>query len=297
MGSFRTVVLGNFDGLHRGHQQLIALGRQIADCNQEELAVFTFYPQIQQTFDPNFCYLLTQEEKLERFRRLQVDVVETMPFDKTIAVYTPEEFVQNILVEKLRARHVVVGFNYTFGHRGAGTPQLLQTLGVRYGIQVTVMEPYHVNDQIVSSSAVRTCLREGNVEQANALLGYPYSLQGPVVKGNQIGRTIGFPTANIVPPPHILLPANGVYAAITWVDGQAYPGILNIGMRPTVGQNLNLTVEVNLFQFDGDLYGRCICTEVHHFLRKETKFQSLDALKAQLQLDRIRANQLLAVDR
>lgn len=283
---FRTVVLGNFDGIHRGHQQLIHLGRQIADQNDEELAVFTFYPQIHQVLDPAFCYLLSEQQKLERFGNLRVDVVETVPFDETIATLSPEEFVKTILAEKLRARHIVVGFNYSFGHKGAGNPQLLQELAEKYQIAVTVMEPYQLDGELVCSTAIRQALRDGNVEQANHLLGYTYSIEGPVVHGNQIGRTIGFPTANIQPQEGILLPGNGVYAALTTVDGKVYPGILNIGLRPTIERSTGVNIEVNLFGFDDDTYGKTIRTELHYFLRSEKKFENLDALKAQLQQDK-----------
>ncbi len=283
---YRTVVLGNFDGIHKGHQQLIRLGRKIADEYREELAVFTFYPQIQQVLDPNFCYLLSEQQKLECFRQLQVDVVETVPFDEHIAILSPEDFVKTILVERLRARHIVVGFNYSFGYKGAGDSQLLQELAAQYGIAVTVMQPYQLDGELVCSTAIRKALREGNVEKANDLLGYTYSISGPVVHGNEIGRTIGFPTANIKPEKGLLLPSNGVYAALTWVDGKAYPGILNIGLRPTIEHSVGINIEVNLFDFHADIYGQTIVTELHHFLRSEKKFNGLDELKAQLQQDK-----------
>ncbi|MBR4943840.1 MAG: bifunctional riboflavin kinase/FAD synthetase [Peptococcaceae bacterium] len=287
-------MLGNFDGIHRGHQQLIRLGRQIADENGEELAVFTFYPQIQQVLDPTFCYLLSEQQKLERFGNLQVDVVETVPFDKTIAAMSPDDFVKIILVEKLRVRHIVVGFNYSFGYRGAGNPQLLKELADDYGITVTVMEPYQMDGELVCSTAIRAALREGKVEKANQLLGYTYSIAGPVVHGNQIGRTIGFPTANIRPEEGLLLPGNGVYAALTWVNGKAYPGILNIGLRPTIEHSVGINIEVNLFDFDADIYGQTICTELHYFLRSEKKFNGLEELKAQLQQDKEQTRKLFA---
>lgn len=288
---YRTVVLGNFDGLHIGHQQLIRLGRTIADEQQEELAVFTFYPQMQEVFDPDFCYLLPEAEKLEHLRQLQVDVIEVVPFEKQVAQLSPEDFVRTILVEKLRARHVVVGFNYSFGYRGAGDPALLQQLGERYGIAVTVMEHCDVNGEIVSSTAIRNYLKDGEVEKANQMLGYAYAITGPVCHGNEIGRTIGFPTANISVEPHILLPANGVYAALTTVDGKVYPSILNIGLRPTIEKSVGLTVEVNLLDFHADIYGKEIRTELHAFLRKEQKFSGLNGLKAQLQQDEAHARE------
>ncbi len=289
---YRTVVLGNFDGLHKGHQQLIRLGREIADQNGEELAVFTFYPQIQELFDPAFCYLLPEEKKAERLRKLGVDVLQTVPFDAQIARLTPEAFVKTILVETMHAQHVVVGFNYTFGYQGAGNPEKLQELCSQYGISVTVMEPCCVDDEIVSSSTIRSYLKEGRIEKVNEMLGYVYTVSGVVCQGNQIGRTIGFPTANIMAPPKLLLPANGVYAALTKVDGVTYPGILNIGLRPTIKNSVGINIEVNLFDFDADIYGKEIEIGIRYFLRSEVKFSGLEALKAQLEKDKVQTRQL-----
>lgn len=289
---YRTVVLGNFDGLHKGHQQLIRLGREIADQNGEELAVFTFYPQIQELFDPAFCYLLPEEKKAERLRKLGVDVLQTVPFDAQIARLTPEAFVKTILVETMHAQHVVVGFNYTFGYQGVGNPEKLQELCSQYGISVTVMEPCCVDDEIVSSSTIRSYLKEGRIEKVNEMLGYVYTVSGVVCQGNQIGRTIGFPTANIMAPPKLLLPANGVYAALTKVDGVTYPGILNIGLRPTIKNSVGINIEVNLFDFDADIYGKEIEIGIRYFLRSEVKFSGLEALKAQLEKDKAQTRQL-----
>ncbi len=289
---FRTVVLGNFDGLHKGHQQLIQLGKTIADQYQEELAVFTFHPQIQQVRDPEFRYLLTATQKQEKFRQLQVTHIETMPFDENVASLSPEAFVEQILVHKLQARHVVVGFNYTFGHRGAGTSETLVRLCAQYNIEVHIMPPCYVEDEVVSSSAIRAYLQQGNIERANALLGYVLTIRGKVVYGNQIGRTIGFPTANIPVPEQQMIPANGVYAAMVTVDGQNYPGILNIGCRPTVDNGSHITIEVHLMDFDDNLYGKEITIAVCYFLRYETKFDGLDQLKGQLEKDKQNALQL-----
>lgn len=291
---FRTVILGNFDGVHKGHQQLIHLGRNIADQHDEELAVFTFHPQMQENFDPTFCYLLSNQQKLQRFQQLEIDIVETVPFEANIAKLSPEAFVQEILVKRLRARHVVVGFNFSFGYKGAGNPVLLQQLGANYGMTVTVMEPCYVAGEIVSSTAIRNYLKAGVVEKANQMLGYAYSLQGIVLKGNQIGRTIGFPTANICPEKKKLLPANGVYAARTYVDDQVYPGILNIGLRPTIENSIGINIEVNLFDFDADIYEQEIRTELYYFLRKEAKFSGLEQLKKQLQHDKEQTRELFA---
>ena len=289
---FCTVVLGNFDGVHIGHQKLIQLGRSIAEAHDETLAVFTFHPQIQEMRNPEFRYLLTAEQKLAHIQKLGVTQIETMPFDDAIAMLSPEAFVEQILVNRLRARHVVIGFNYTFGHKGVGTPLLLQELCQKHQIEVTIMQPCDVNGEVVSSSAIRTYLQEGNVEKANALLGYVFQLQGEVVYGNQIGRTIGFPTANIPVPAQQMIPANGVYAAMVTVEGMQYPGILNIGCRPTVANGSHISIEVHLMHFDGNLYGKEIQIAICHFLRLESRFAGLDALKEQLEKDKENALQL-----
>lgn len=289
---FRTVVLGNFDGVHIGHQQLIQLGRTIADTHDEELAVFTFFPQIQAMHNPEFRYLLTAEEKQRKFKQLHVEHIETVSFDADVAQLSPEAFVEQILVQQMCARHVVVGFNYTFGHKGAGNSDLLISLCAQYGIEVSVMQPYYVENEIVSSSAIRQYLQQGNVEKANEMLGYVFTLQGTVVYGNQIGRTIGFPTANIPVPAQQMIPANGVYAAIAEVEGTRYPGILNIGCRPTVANGPNISIEVHLMDFDQDIYGKSISIAVCHYLRQETRFSGLDELKSQLEKDKENALQL-----
>ena len=290
----RTVVMGNFDGLHKGHRKLIRLGRIIADKNGEELAVFTFYPQIRELTTPGFRYLLTDEQKHEGLRRLDVDVVESVPFCEEIASLPPETFVKDILKGRLNANHVVVGFNNSFGYKGKGTPDLLEELGEKYGFKVTVMEPCLRDTTVISSTAIRKYLCEGDVEKAHEFLGYPYGIEGKVQYGNQIGRTIGFPTANIELNPKILLPKNGVYAVKTYVDGKEYIGILNIGRRPTVKKGTALTAEVNIFDFDQDIYGKEIRSEFYYFLRDEVKFDSLEELKAQLEYDENRTRQLFA---
>ena len=291
---FRTVVLGNFDGLHIGHQQLIQLGKSIADANHEELAVFTFHPQIQELRNPEFRYLLTSEQKIQKFREMQVQHIETIPFDMQIARLSPEAFVRQILVERMHANHIVVGFNYTFGYQGAGNSDLLTELCAQHDIAVTVMQPCYIGEELVSSSNIRHYLQEGNVEKANELLGYVFTLCGEVVYGNQIGRTIGFPTANIPVPAQQMLPANGVYAAMAEVDGVRYPGILNIGCRPTVNNGSHLSIEVHLMDFNQNIYGKQIRIAICHFLRQESRFSGLDALKEQLEKDKQNALQLFA---
>lgn len=288
----RTVVLGNFDGLHKGHQKLMQLGKKIADIYGEELAVFTFHPQIQELRNPEFRYLLTDVQKKQKFQELQVEHITTIPFDDNIAALSPEAFVQRILVERMHANHIVIGFNYTFGYKGTGTPEQLEQLCAQYQITVVVMPPYYEQGEVVSSSLIRQYLEQGKIEQANALLGYTFTLQGEVVHGNQIGRTIGFPTANIPIPAHQMIPANGVYATIVTLDAQSYIGILNIGHRPTVARGTQISIEVHLIGFCDDIYGKEISVAIWYFLRQESKFSTLEQLKLQLEIDKQNALQL-----
>jgi len=288
----QTVVLGNFDGVHLGHQQLLAMGRQIANGMGEELTVFTFYPQIQTVLQPDFAYLLTEKEKEQRFKAIGVDHIVTIPFDENISHMSPEQFVTEILVEKLHASHVVVGFNYTFGYRGSGNTDLLIELCEQHQIVVAVMDAYQLHEEIISSTAVRQALKQGNINYANEMLGYYYHLCGQVVHGNEIGRTIGFPTANLALQDNLFIPGNGVYAVKVDIQGEAYRGILNIGVRPTVDKNLAQTIEVHILDFDKDIYGESICVEFIQFLRSETKFADLEELKVQLMQDKEKTKQL-----
>lgn len=289
-----TVVAGNFDGVHKGHQRLIELGKTVAKEAGETLAVFTFYPQPQELFHADFCYLLSEKEKEKKFRELGVEEIYSVPFHEEIANLSPEEFITEILIEQMQASHVVVGFNYSFGKNGSGTPEDMKRIGEVHGLSVTVMEPYCQEEEIISSSVIRRYLVDCEIEKVNRFLGYDYSIEGVVEKGRQLGRTIGYPTANIALPHKQLLPGVGVYAAMTYVDGVAYQSFLNVGFRPTVEGSVGETVEVHIFDFDGDLYGKVIRTELRYFLRGERKFAGLEALKNQLKSDEERSRALLS---
>lgn len=289
-----TVVAGNFDGVHKGHQRLIELGKTVAKEAGETLAVFTFYPQPQELFHADFCYLLSEKEKEKKFRELGVEEIYSVPFHEEIANLSPEEFITEILIEQMQASHVVVGFNYSFGKNGSGTPEDMKRIGEAHGLSVTVMEPYCQEEEIISSSVIRRYLVDCEIEKVNRFLGYDYSIEGVVEKGRQLGRTIGYPTANIALPHKQLLPGVGVYAAMTYVDGVAYQSFLNVGFRPTVAGSVGETVEVHIFDFDGDLYGKVIRTELRYFLRGERKFAGLEALKNQLKSDEERSRALLS---
>ncbi len=264
--NFRTVVLGNFDGVHKGHQKLINLGKKIADQYGEELAVFTFYPQMQQIKDSSFCYLLDKTQKRRILEQLHVDVIEMIPFNFTIEKLSPEEFVRIVLVEKLQARHVVVGFNYSFGYKGLGTPQLLKQLAKSHGITVKVMESYYVDGEIASSTAIRQYLRAGKVEKANILLGYFYRIEGIIVEYKKYNYMKGLSQLNINPPQNKMLPAKGLYVVKCYVNETVYWGMLNIYEDHDMRNNFGVRLKAILFNLDEDIYDPNICVELHHRL-------------------------------
>lgn len=289
----RLVVLGNFDGVHLGHRELLKTARRLADEKRLPLTVFTFFPQAQEMFDQDFAYLASQDEKYKIFAEIGVDEVLSIPFDEKIAKVSPEDFALHILAEKLDAQEIVVGFNYTFGYKGAGCAEQLQKwLGVRK-IAVHIVPQYEVDGEIVSSSLIRQLLRQGETEKAALLLGRAYALSGEVIKGRQVGRTIGIPTANIAADAKILLPKGGVYAAKAYLGARTFLGVLNIGRRPTVHNGNDTTIEVHLLDFNEDIYGENLKVEFYRYLRGETKFNSLKELKAEIEHNITEVRELL----
>jgi len=291
------VVLGNFDGVHRGHRQVIerVLGRYssgVAARSQRTspgsvyTTVVTFDPHPQEFFSGQQRTLLTpRAEKIQRLEEIGVDQLVLLPFDRDLAQLEPQTFVAEILVRQLQAKRIGVGEDFRFGCQRAGTALDLQEIAAGYGIDTTIVPLYLLDGERASSSQIRHALTHGDLETAHHLLGRSYSLTGIVVKGQELGRTIGFPTANLELPPEKFLPRWGVYSV--WVEGssfQSQPGVMNIGCRPTVSGD-RPTVEVYLLDWSGDLYGQTLTVHLDRFLRPEAKFDSLDALKAQIQQD------------
>ena len=265
--------------------------------NRVYTTVLTFNPHPQAFFSGESRSLLSPiAEKVDALRALGVDQLILLPFDRQIAQLSPEDFVQRILIEGLQAQAVSVGGNFRFGHKRSGTAIDLQQLCQARQVEGHIVELHHLGEDRVSSSTIRTALEVGDLDRANRLLGRPYRVAGTVEHGQHLGRTIGFPTANIHLPPDKFLPRWGVYAGRVWLGDGETPtaGVLNIGCRPTVN-GTRPTVEVHLMDWSGDLYGRCLSIELLHFLRSEEKFDSLDALKAQIQRDRDRALALLTM--
>ncbi len=288
-----AVALGNFDGVHRGHQQVI----QPAKENQGEIVstVVTFNPHPQEFFTGKRRSLLTpQSEKVEQLQRLGVEQLVLLPFDRELACLSPQEFVEKILVQQLRSQSISVGQDFCFGKNRRGTVTDLKAIASNYGIPTTIVPLHTCQGERISSSAIREALAQGNLDRAKLLLGRAYSLSGTVVTGKQLGRTIGFPTANIDLPIEKFLPCNGVYAVKVYIADAQLPisGVMNIGNRPTVN-GTNQSVEVYLIDWSGDLYGKVIAVELEQFLRPEQKFESLDALKNQIKIDCDRAKATL----
>jgi riboflavin kinase/FMN adenylyltransferase len=239
--------------------------------------------------------LTSLEEKIKLIEAHGIDKLLILKFDQELANITYDRFVKEYLVEQIGAKHVVVGFNHHFGKDRKGTFENLQKVARQFDIQAERLGPVIIDDVRISSSGIRHMIEEGRIGPASKALGYPYFIHGEVVKGNQLGRTIGFPTANVKPEePFKLLPRNGVYAVRVQVDDRKLKGMLNIGIRPTLESTLaERTIEVNLFDFNEDLYGKRVTVYFYEWLRNELKFNSLQDLKTQLENDRIEVKKLL----
>jgi len=288
-----AVALGNFDGVHRGHQQVI---QPVLQKGEEVVStVVTFNPHPQEFFTGKRRSLITpQSEKVEQLELLGVEQLVLLPFDRELACLSPQEFVEKILVQQLRSHSISVGQDFCFGKGRTGTVEDLKVIASNYGIPTTIVPLHNCEGERISSSAIRQALEQGKLDRAKLFLGRAYSLVGTVVTGKQLGRTIGFPTANIDLPIEKFLPCNGVYAVKVYIaeDKSPIAGVMNIGNRPTVS-GTNQSVEVYLINWSGDLYGKVISVELEQFLRPEQKFESLDALKNQIKIDCARAKATL----
>lgn len=279
-----AIALGNFDGLHRGHRAVI---EQILTDPQAQATVVTFRPHPMEYFSGQPRALLTPlAEKQEILASWGVQQLVLLTFNRELAELTPQEFFTEIVVKKLQARRVSVGFDFCFGRERQGNADLLQKLGQAVGITVTITPACSLDGERISSSRVRELLLAGQPESVAPLLGRPYQLIGEVVRGQSLGQRLGFPTANLHLPARKFLPRQGVYCAEVRGElwPQAQPGVMNLGYRPTVdGQTL--TAEVHLLNWRGDLYGQHLRVALRHFLRPEQKFSGVRALQAQIQRD------------
>ncbi|MBO5939060.1 MAG: bifunctional riboflavin kinase/FAD synthetase [Clostridia bacterium] len=281
-----AVALGCFDGVHLGHKAVISSAVKTAKDGHLLSVVFTFDSSPRNYFVPASVPQLTDREtKISLIEAMGVDILVCLPFDQTIATTSAEEFFRNILVGTLGAKHLVCGYNYSFGAKGRGNAALLSSLCQEAGIGLHALTPIEEDGAPLSSSAIRQALEDGRIEDANTSLGRPYSIRATVLDGQHLGRRLGFPTINQRIDRAMAIPKQGVYLSrVTLEDGSAYFGITNVGTRPTVGSEF-IGAETHLFDFSGDLYGKQVEVELLAFLRPERKFDSVEALSAQVHGD------------
>jgi len=297
-----VVTIGTFDGVHLGHQQIIKqLKDEAAQINGETI-IITFHPHprsVVKTDKP--VYLLnTLDEKISLLAAFGIDHLIVVPFNTSFAEQTPEEYIENFLFEKCRPHTLIIGYDHRFGKNRAGDYHLLEQAGKKLGFTVKEIPEQLINDITVSSTRIREALLSGEIEKANSYLGYKYFFEGQIVHGNKLGRTIGYPTANvIIDNEDKLVPANGIYVAEAEINGaqsatnsqfaahgsQLLQGMMSIGVRPTI-DGKDRTIEMNIFNFAEDVYGRTIKIFVCAYLRQEEKFNSLEELTAQIDIDK-----------
>ncbi|AFV11357.1 riboflavin biosynthesis protein RibF [Thermacetogenium phaeum DSM 12270] len=281
------LALGNFDGVHRGHKLLLEEMCRFASRLEAVPAALLFYPHPQQVLNPEKApgLIIDNEKKLELMEALGIEAVIMLPFDRQMAALSPQQFIEEILLAKLKVTGVFVGFNYRFGCGATGTPELLLDYGKRLNFYVRVMPPVILNGTPVSSTSVRSALLEGDISEAKSLLGYWPVIRGRVVPGDGRGKKLGYPTANIQVPEQMLVPRSGVYACQALLEGDFYPAVLNIGKHPTFGCSRNPLIEVHLLNFRGNIYGAKMEIRLFQRLRSEKKFASKQDLINQIRKD------------
>lgn len=280
-----AVAIGKFDGVHLGHRRLL---QELLEQKKKGLAacIFTFDPPPTVLFGTSDGKeLTTVREKRLLFERMGVDVLIEFPLNRETAAMSPEFFVRRILAEQMNARFIAAGTDLSFGHRGAGNAELLRRLGSELGFSVKMIDKLCIEDAEVNSTYIRELLKEGDMERVELFLGVPYMVMGTVVHGRQIGRKLGFPTVNLLPEEDKLLPPNGVYESEVFYRGRKFKAISNVGCKPTVTQDKIAGVESYLYDFSENIYGEEIEVYLKAFRRPEQRFDSLEALQAQLQQD------------
>ena len=294
-----VVTIGTFDGVHLGHQAIFNKMKTLAQGIGGETVVVTFQPHPRQVLNidsSNLRFLCTPEEKLQKFEEFGIDNVVIINFTKEFSRTPSETFIKDYIIDHIKPAYIVVGYDHHFGKNRMGDFDLLNDLKKKYNFKVERIAAQDVEHIAISSTKIRNALSVGNVKSANRLLGYTYAVTAEVVVGNKIGRTLGFPTANLeLPREYMLINRGGVFACLVDYNGLTYKAMANIGHRPTIGDRGEdqPIIEVNLFDFDGDLYGKQIRVRFIDRIRDEVKFDSLDELKAQLEQDRDNAYKLL----
>lgn len=291
-----VVTIGTFDGVHQGHRKIISGITELAKSSGGESVILTFFPHprmILQPEDQSLKLITTMAEKAELLEQLGVDHLIITPFSRDFSNQSPEEYIQKVLVEQIGTRKIVIGYDHRFGKDRAGSLADLQRLGPQYGFEVMEIPEQDINDVAVSSTRIRTALLENDIATANNCLGYPFFLTGKVIRGDQIGRQIGYPTANIQPhETYKLIPGDGIFAVTVDIADDTYKGMAYIGHRPTVN-GITRNIEVNIFDFHRDIYNQDIRMNFLYYIRGDMKFNGLEALTTQLAQDKIDALRLL----
>jgi riboflavin kinase / FMN adenylyltransferase len=294
---FAVVTSGSFDGVHLGHQKILEKLANTARDKKGESVLITFWPHPRHVLYPNdksLKVLTTFDEKAQLLQQAGVDHLIKIPFTRSFSELSSEEFIGSYLIDKINTKVLVIGYDHRFGKNREGSFDHLKDNSSRYGFEVEEIPEQDVDHVAVSSTRIRKALAAGDLELANRYLGRAYSLSGSVVKGNRLGRQLGYPTANIeVENDNKLIPADGIYAVKVRVEGKVYDGMLSIGIRPTIGKS-DRTVEVNIFNFNEDVYDKKLTVYFIRKFRDEKKFNDLEELKQQLHLDLARAKEILA---
>lgn len=281
-----ALALGNFDGVHLGHQALIKSMVSKAREKGLKAAVFTFsnHPRNLLPGKTPVMNITMEGQKNQIIDSLGVDYLFNIEFTEEIMTMEPERFVKELLIEKFKAKDLFCGFNYNFGYKARGNTKILKELGNVMGFDVWEMSPFIIHDDVVSSSLIRTLIVSGQVEKCEMYMGRNYAIDGEVVVGNRLGRKLGFPTSNLIISPNLVTPPNGVYVTYCTYNGHRYPSVTNVGHKPTIGQ-YEKNVETHIFNFDKELYGKHITVEFLQKTRDEVKFDSIEELSEQILRD------------
>jgi len=290
------VTIGTFDGVHLGHRKIISGIKELAENTGGETVLLTFFPHPRMILHPedeSIKLINTITEKAELMEQLGIDHLIITPFSRDFSNQSAEEYIRDVLVNKIGTKKIVIGYDHRFGKDRQGGLDDLLRLGPVYGFDVVEIPEQDINEVAISSTRIRSALLNGEIALANTCLGYPFFITGRIVRGDQIGRQLGYPTANIViPETYKLIPSDGIFAAKVKIDGVNYGGMAYIGTRPTIN-GTRRNIEVNIFDFDREIYNQQVSMEFHNFVRGDMKFDSLDELKAQIAKDKVEVEKLL----
>lgn len=300
-----VVTIGTFDGVHKGHQQILQLMLNEARQINGETVIITFHPHPRQVIamrQTELFLLNSLQEKISLLEKYGIDHLVVTPFTEEFSLQSAEDYIQRFLVKRFQPHTIIIGHDHRFGKSRSGDFALLEEKAKWFNYEVKEIPGFMLENNTISSTIIRQALQKGNIETANEYLGYPYFFSGTVVEGNKLGRTIGYPTANLlVSEDKKLIPGNGVYAVEVMLHigsaatGKLYGGMMNIGVRPTV-EGINRMIEVNIFDFDKEIYGELMTVHIKKRLRSEQKFSGLDELKEQLAKDKLQAVEVLSYE-